>query len=260
MKQKLPFLMFLLLLFGMAGSNAQQVIAHRGFWKTEGSAQNSIASLMKADSIGVYGSEVDVWLSSDGIPIVNHDADVTLEGRKLKVQETPFATLQKVTLSNGESLPSFDEYLNAFAGCKTTRLIIELKPHSSKEREDALVAKVMEMVQQKTLEERVEYISFSLNLVRQVRMTDARVPVYYLNGDLTPQVLDTLQFNGADYHFNVIKNHPEWVEMAHKLGQKINVWTVNQPEDIQKMIELKVDFITTDEPVSVMKAVACFNK
>lgn len=33
-----------------------QVIAHRGYWKTDGSAQNSIAALLKADSIGCYGS------------------------------------------------------------------------------------------------------------------------------------------------------------------------------------------------------------
>ena len=38
---------------------------------------------------------------------------------------------------------------------------------------------------------------------------------------------------------------------AHELGLKVNTWTVNQPEDIQKMIDLKVDFITTDEPLLV---------
>ena len=36
-----------------------QVIAHRGYWKTDGSAQNSIAALLKADSIGCYGSEFE---------------------------------------------------------------------------------------------------------------------------------------------------------------------------------------------------------
>ena len=35
-----------------------KVIAHRGFWKTPGSSQNSISSLLKADSIGCYGSEL----------------------------------------------------------------------------------------------------------------------------------------------------------------------------------------------------------
>ena len=40
-----------------------KAIAHRGFWKTPGSSQNSITSLLKADSIGCYGSEFDVWLT-----------------------------------------------------------------------------------------------------------------------------------------------------------------------------------------------------
>ena len=55
-----------------------KVIAHRGFWKTEGSAQNSITALKKAAEINVYGSEFDVLITSDGIPVVNHDD--TIEG------------------------------------------------------------------------------------------------------------------------------------------------------------------------------------
>ena len=40
------------LLFSAYNVSAQtQVIAHRGFWKTEGSAQNSIAALIKADAM-----------------------------------------------------------------------------------------------------------------------------------------------------------------------------------------------------------------
>jgi glycerophosphoryl diester phosphodiesterase len=46
-----------------------------------------------------------------------------------------------------------------------------------------------------------------------------------------------------------VNKQPEWVQEAHDLGQQVNVWTVNKPEDIQKMIDLKVDYITTDEPL-----------
>ena len=45
---------------GYTQAQSTQVIAHRGFWKTDGSAQNSIAALVKADSINCYGSEFDV--------------------------------------------------------------------------------------------------------------------------------------------------------------------------------------------------------
>ena len=45
----------------MAGNTKKtKIVAHRGYWKTESSAQNSIRAIVKADSIGVYGSEFDV--------------------------------------------------------------------------------------------------------------------------------------------------------------------------------------------------------
>ena len=40
----------------IVSAQSTQVIAHRGYWKTEGSAQNSLKALEKADSIGCYGS------------------------------------------------------------------------------------------------------------------------------------------------------------------------------------------------------------
>ena len=43
-----------------AAAAKPEVIAHRGYWDTEGSAQNSIRALVKADSIGCYASEFDV--------------------------------------------------------------------------------------------------------------------------------------------------------------------------------------------------------
>lgn len=237
------------LLLGIVNTNAQEIIAHRGYWKTEGSAQNSIAALVKANEINVYGSEVDIWLSSDGVPVVNHDADVTLNGEKLLVQETPLATLRKVKLSNGETLPTVEEYLNAFKNCNNIKLIIEFKTHKTKEREDELARKVVDMVKEKGLQNRVEYISFGINFVQQAKRLHPEAPIYYLNGDLTPQIIKKMGLAGIDYNLNVINKNPNWVAESHDLGLKVNVWTVNKAEDIQSLIDLKVDFITTDEPL-----------
>lgn len=242
-----------LLLFLLYANNAmsQEIIAHRGFWKTEGSAQNSITALIKADSIGVYGSEVDLWISVDGVPVVNHDATVTLNGKQLRVEETPFNILRQVKLSNGEPLPTVKEYLDAFEKCKKTKLIIEFKPHEKKEREVELAQKVIEMVHQRGLQDKVEYISFGIHFLQLVRQIDPQAKVYYLNGDMSPGVLSTMGVAGPDYHFNILFQRPQWVKEAHELGQKVNVWTVNRSEDIQTAIDQKVDFITTDEPLLV---------
>lgn len=253
LKNIFPFLLFSLissLLFSQT-----QVIAHRGYWKTDGSAQNSIAALMKADAIGVYGSETDIWISADGIPVVNHDADVTLDGKKHIIEETPFETLRKVKLANGEPLPTLEEYLDAFAKCKTTRLIIEFKSHKSKENEEALAQKTIKMVHDKGLKDRVEYIAFGINFVNLVRKIDPDADVYYLNGDLAPQVIETMGAAGIDYHHNVFKKYPEWVQQCHNLGLKVNTWTVNTPADITAVLDLNVDFITTDEPELVQKMI-----
>lgn len=249
-KGNILFLLLLLLLYSNS-VQSQEIIAHRGYWKSEGSAQNSITALMKADSIGVYGSEVDILISADGVPVVNHDATVTLDGKQLRVEETPFNVLRQVKLSNGEPLPTVKEYLDAFEKCKKTKLIIEFKPHEKKEREVELAQKVIEMVHQRGLQDKVEYISFGIHFLQLVRQLDPQAKVYYLNGDMSPGVLSTMGVAGPDYNYNVLFQRPQCVKEAHELGQKVNVWTVNRSEDIQTAIDLKVDFITTDEPLLV---------
>ena len=228
-----------------------QIIAHRGFWKTEGSAQNSLTALIKANEIKAYGSELDIWLSSDGIPVVFHDAHVMLGDKKLSLQDTPADILTQVKLSNGENLPTLEMYLDTFEDCHDTKLIIEFKSHRTKYQEDELVDKVLKMVHDRKLQNRVEYISFSLNFVVKTIHLDPLAKVYYLSGNLSPAVMKSIGAAGIDYNVAVFKRNPQWVKESHDLGLKVNVWTVNSPEDIQQMIDLNVDYITTDEPLLV---------
>ena len=109
-----------------------QVVAHRGYWRTEGSDQNSVASLLKADELGVWGVEFDVWRAADGVLVLNHDG--VHDGHN--VQTTPSTTLTTLRLANGETMPTLAEYLEA---AKKTRvhLVLELKPHATPEAETA---------------------------------------------------------------------------------------------------------------------------
>ena len=116
------------LLFAACGTiQAQEVIAHRGFWTTDGSAQNSLAALVKADSIHCYGSEFDVWLTTDNQLVVNHDA--TFKG--VTMQDATAKVCTAVQLDNGEQLPTLQQYLDKAKSLKT-RLILELKAHKSR--------------------------------------------------------------------------------------------------------------------------------
>ena len=188
------------LIISVASAQAQksQVIAHRGYWKTAGSAQNSITALQKADSIHCYGSEFDVWLTKDNKLVINHDPVY-----KMKYMEYSKGAVQEIL---------------------------------------ALVTKL-------GLENRMEYITFSLHAMKEfIRLAPAGTPVFYLNGELSPKELKDLGAAGLDYHMGVIKKHPEWIKEAHDLGLKVNVWTVDKAEDMKWLIDQKVDFITTNEP------------
>ena len=45
---------------------------------------------------------------------------------------------------------------------------------------------------------------------------------------------------------------PEKIAEAHALGLKVSVWTVNEPKDIQRMLDWKVDSIISDYPDRVI--------
>ena len=92
------------------------VIAHRGYWQTDNSAQNSITALYKAAEIGCYGAEFDVHMTADGKFIVFHDDEI--DG--LKISETSYDKLRDFRLENGEILPTLEQYLIHARNCPTS--------------------------------------------------------------------------------------------------------------------------------------------
>lgn len=90
LKLSLLFLLCVLMAVPVSAKRKTKVIAHRGYWKTEGAAQNSIRSLERANEIKVYGSEFDVHLTADNVPVVYHDRKI--EGKD--IQTASYAELK----------------------------------------------------------------------------------------------------------------------------------------------------------------------
>lgn len=233
------------MLVASLGLQAQtKVIAHRGYWKTDGSAQNSLRAIVKADSIGCYGSEFDVWMTADGELVVNHDA--TIGG--LVVEKSESKDMLALRLPNGETLPSLEQYLKVGKNLNT-RLIFELKPHKNRLLEAKAVIESIMMIDRLGLNDRVEYITFSANALEEfIKYAPKGTPIYYLNGEKTPSELHRMGAAGMDYNLSILRKHPEWIKECHDLGMKVNVWTVNKEEDMKWCIEQGIDFITTNEP------------
>lgn len=236
-----------MLLTGSAAVAAQpKVISHRGYWTAPNSAQNSLASFTKADSVGVFGSEIDVWLTADDKLIVNHDR--VYKGTDINMEKSTLKEITSIVLPNGENIPTLDAYLRLVAAKPNTRLILEMKSLSDLKREDLAAEKIVKALRKYNLLDRTDIIAFSINacLAFKKLMPDGRI--FYLNGDLAPRSIKKLGLTGIDYSMSVLRKNPKWVEQAHKEGLEVNVWTVDTEEDMRYFIDLGVDYITTDYP------------
>lgn len=233
-----------------------QIIAHRGYWNTPGSTQNSRESLRKAQELNTYGSETDVWITTDNRLIVNHDASfggVTIENSDAE-------TCKNLTLSNGEKMPELEDLLDILKNSSSpTKLIIEIKDHSTAEHDKAAASAAVAAVREAGVEDRVEYISFSTDACEQVIADDPTAKVAYVKGGIAPATLHAKGYTGINYHIAEFRTHPEWVKQAHDLGMTVTAWTLNTPSDITEMMNLGVDFVTTDTPVEALAIKALYD-
>lgn len=222
-----------------------KIVAHRGYWRTDGSAQNSIASLQKAAAVGCYGSEFDVWITVDGVPVVFHDA--TVNG--IRIEDATYAELMNHRLANGEFIPTLQQYLLEGTRIEGCQLILEIKPHSTAQRDERIVQRCLELVHMLKLEKRTEYISFSKHACEYLHAQEPKAKIAYLSGDLSPKDIKAMGLTGIDYHMNVFKNHPEWLQESQQLGVEVNVWTVDGKEALTEFADMKgIDLITTNDP------------
>lgn len=253
-KRSMLTILLAVCLYGSTVFAQTKVIAHRGYWDCEGSAQNSITALDKAHEVGAYGSEFDVSITADGIPVVNHDDSI----QGFCIETSLYDQLKDLKLKNGEKLPTLEEYLIRGKKYPDTQLILEIKPHKRVVNEDRAVSTILYLVQKYQLEDQVEYISFSMNICKELIRRVPATRVSYLRGEVSPSDLKILGFSGLDYHYKVFDKHPEWIAEAKEKGLTVNVWTVDDPAVMKSMISQGVDFITTNKPEELKAVIAAF--
>ncbi len=222
-----------------------KIIAHRGYWQTNPpTAENSLQALANAQKLNIYGIECDVRMSKDGVLIVYHDE---YHGT-MEISESIFADLQKLKLDNGENIPTLKKYLEKGKENSSLKLMVELKPISSKAKENELVKKTSQLVKELQLESQTEFISFSLNICEHLKKEEPVFKIHYLNGDLSPSQIKEKGFDGIDYHYSIFLKNPTLISHAKDLGLMTNSWTVNDIEIFKQLRKQGIDFVTTDSP------------
>ena len=229
-------------------------IAHRG--ASRAAPENTLTAFRKAVELGADSIEFDVRLSGDGVPVVIHNAtvDATTDG-KGAVAEMDLSKLR--TLDAGgwfdraferERIPTLEEVLEHFG--RRTKLNLELKEERVLNR--ALVPAVVNLLEQRELDQEVLVSCFNPYLLRQVRRLTPTVPlaVLYAKSPLPLRLLANLflgEHPDAIHPHHTMVNAPV-VAHAHALGLRVHAWTVDERERMEALTNAGVDGIITNRP------------
>lgn len=224
------------------------IIAHRGFIGDSIYPENSLKSLEMADSIGVYGSEFDVHTTIDGIAVVNHDDSIN----GIAIQFSKFELIKDIRLSNGESLPTLDQFLKRGKELDV-RLILELKSHRSTERNIEAAQIVVDLVKKNQLEEKVEYITFNIVAGKEIARLSPQSRIAFLanNVEYSPRQLKGFGFTMLAYRLDVLLEHPEIYKEASAAGMPLMTWTVNDLAMMKRVLSSAPVLIITDIPDAI---------
>ena len=225
-----------------------KMIAHRGVSWLE--RENTNAAFVAAGNRSYYGMETDVYRTLDGKFVLFHDRTLwVVAGVDMKMEQVPLADLQSVVLYDTDKTKTrFDlrvstpqEYLSI---CKKYQKhsVIELKSDFTEEE----IAQIIEMVKAYDHLEDTTFIAFSYENLRKVRKILPQQPVQLLSDELTEEILDNVIKDKIDVSIYYELVSKELVDFLHEHGIKVNCWTVDNKEHAEKLVEMGVDYITTD--------------
>jgi glycerophosphoryl diester phosphodiesterase len=244
----------------MQTSTAQQtkIIAHRGAWKEFNLPENSIASLEKAIELKCDGAEFDVRRTLDGVLVVNHDPVYFGD----TIQANTYAFLNRNKLSNGESLPTLEQYFLTGTQYKhKTLLICEIKAAIKDKEQDYLATiETLALAKKLKIEKRIVYISFSQDILRWIKEKQPKATVLYLESDMTIDAIVQNKFDGINLHYTSFKMNSQLSATAKNAGLKTGSWTVNELSDLAILQEQGVEWITTNQPQLFQKQLKEFKQ
>ncbi|MEQ5790307.1 glycerophosphodiester phosphodiesterase [Muricauda sp. NFXS6] len=223
------------------------VIGHRGAMGHE--TENTLASVQKAMELGVDMIEIDVFNISSGETVVFHDEKVDrLANSTGNIEEYNIVQVRQLTLQGGHKIPMLQDVLKLMNN--KVALNIELKGGGTANRVNHIVNYYIEK-EGWSLENFV-ISSFKWDELRAIRdiNKDIKIAVLTEKDPLEAiEVAKELNAVAINPHFKALTR--ENTAKIQSEGFKVYTWTVNEPEDIKRMIEFGVDGIITNYPERV---------
>lgn len=225
--------------------------AHRG--GTSAAPENTLPAFEHAVELGYHHLETDVHLTADGTLVAFHDPDLARTcGIDASIDELSHDELRDVLVDGREPIPLMSDLLDRFPD---VRFNIDCKS-------DAAVPALVDLLRSREAIDRVCVGAFS-----HARLTKLRALLGpRLLSCLSPTETTTLRTTGRlrGSALRVAQVPTSWpipgsprpvtvvgerfVRHAHRAGVPVHVWTIDEPDEMRRLLDLGVDGIMTDRP------------
>jgi glycerophosphoryl diester phosphodiesterase len=239
------------------------VVAHRGASASE--PDNTLAAFDAALAAGADAIELDVRLTSDGVPVVLHDPDVSAstDGRGL-IHEMTLAQVKRLDASGGrgtrQEVPTLAEVLDLVGDRGGIDLEIKNlpgEPAFDSPRESVLEA-ALQALEASAFSGPALVSSFNWLTIERSKQIQPDLPT----GFLTIAAIDAyaalvyVRRNGHDF---VLPQTPALleagrglVEEAHRDGVRVGTWVADDESILETLFSWEVDVVASNDPAAAI--------
>lgn len=224
-----------------------EITAHRG--SSLRAPENTLAAIELAIAEGADYAEIDVQETADGVVVVIHDRELKrVTGVKRDIWDVSYAELSELDAGSwfseefaDQRIPSLQETIDTARG--RIKLNIELKFNS---REEALAARTVELIRRNGVGDEVILTSLDYQGLSEAGRLDPSLKLGFIVARSVGNPW------GLDVDFLSVETRlvdAATSRRAHNAGKQVHVWSVNDPLEMSRLIDLGVDNIITDDPV-----------
>ncbi|MDQ1128471.1 glycerophosphodiester phosphodiesterase family protein [Microbacterium sp. SORGH_AS_0888] len=236
-----------------------RVLAHRGLVgaseRESGVVENSFAALAAAHAAGVHYIESDCHLTRDGVVVLFHDEDLRrVTGDPRRLRDVDLRELERIMSGRG-GLVTLAQALEAFP---ETRFNVDVKAADAALPAGRLVAPVAERVLLTSFSDARRRAALAAAAVGRPEMRPAtsagsRTIVRLLAAVAVGSAaavrralrgVDAVQVPERQGAVRILT--PRFVRLVHAADVEVHVWTVNDPDDMRRLVDAGVDGIVTD--------------
>jgi glycerophosphoryl diester phosphodiesterase len=253
---KKNFLIAVLVLSSISTNAQTKIIAHRGFSSI--APENTLIAFQKAIECKADYFELDVHKTKNDTIVVIHDSSIDRTSSndvKGKIAEMNYSDLAALKFGypmkfgdkyENEKIPTLREALQLARG--KIKVCIEIKVYGAEKE-------ILKIVNDLGVKNDVIIFSFYYPVLAKIRQLDKDISILLLINEADKMTIDyakIIESNaiGVGYGTTVTK---EFLNFAHNNSIEVWKWTVNEEDEMQQLIDLKLDGLITNFPDKALK-------